>query len=167
MSDAWGPLRDGVAAPPAAGRLAELDALAEGLLLQADQLTRQLETAGLVTTLHVINLSGRQRMLSQRHAKSALLGLLLPAEAAAAAEAERMKSAAELEQAMAALKALPLSTPEIRGLLDEAEGHWARRCAPPGRPARAAACAASTRRARRCSRPSSSSPTATSAACRC
>ena len=35
-----------------------------------------------------------------------------------------MKSAAELEQAMAALKALPLSTPEIRGLLEEAEGHW-------------------------------------------
>ena len=124
VSAAWGPLRDGAAAPPTAARLAELDALAEGLLQQADQLTLQLETAGLVTTLHVINLSGRQRMLSQRHAKNALLGLLLPAEAAEAAEAERMKSAAELEQATAALKALPLSTPEIRSLLEEAEGHW-------------------------------------------
>jgi len=124
VSDAWGWLRDEAAAPPATGRLAELDARAEGLLQQADQLTGQLETAGLVTTLHVINLSGRQRMLSQRHAKNALLGLLLPAEAAEAAEAERMKSAAELEQATAALKALPLSTPEIRSLLEEAEGHW-------------------------------------------
>jgi hypothetical protein len=49
----------------------------------------------------------------------------LPADAAAAAEAERLQSAAEFEQAMAALRALPLSTPEIRALLDEAEGHWA------------------------------------------
>jgi two-component system, response regulator PdtaR len=135
VSAAWAPLRDGVGAAPAAGRLAMLDSLAEALLLQADQLTRQLETAGLVTTLPVINLSGRQRMLSQRHAKNALLGLLLPAEAAAVAEAERMRSAADLELAMAALKALPLSTAEIRGLLDEAEGHWseAALAARPGR----------------------------------
>jgi hypothetical protein len=124
VSAAWEALRDGAAAPAAAGRLAKLDALAEDLLLQADQLTGQLETAGLVTTLHVINLSGRQRMLTQRHAKNALLGLLLAGAAAVAAETERMKSAAELEQAMAALKALPLSTPEIRSLLEEAEGHW-------------------------------------------
>ncbi len=43
---AWGPLRDGAAAPPAAARLAELDALAEGLLLQADQLTRPARDRG-------------------------------------------------------------------------------------------------------------------------
>ena len=101
VSDAWKPLRDGRGRAADAGRVAELDALADKPAAQADRLTGQLETAGLVTTLHVINLSGRQRMLSQRHAKYALLGLLLPAEAAAAAEAERMKSAAELEQAMA------------------------------------------------------------------
>jgi AmiR/NasT family two-component response regulator len=125
VSDAWKPLEEGVAAPPTPGCVAELDALADNLLHQADRLTGQLETAGLVTTLHVINLSGRQRMLSQRHAKYALLGLVVPAGATAAAEAERMKAAAELGQAMAELKALPLSTPEIRGLLEEAEGHWA------------------------------------------
>src|SRR4029453_1956652 len=66
---AWAALADGAADPPSSARLVELDALAEHLLLQADQLTGQLETAGLGTTLHVINLSGRQRMLSQRHAK--------------------------------------------------------------------------------------------------
>ena len=137
VSDAWRPLREGVAEPAAAGRVAELDRLAEDVLVRADQLTGQLETAGLVTTLHVINLSGRQRMLSQRHAKNALLGLLLPAEAAAAADAERVRAAAELERATAALKALPLSTPEIGALLDEAERHWADavRAARPGREA--------------------------------
>ena len=136
VSDAWQPLRDRVAAPPTAAALTELDGLAEALLLQADRLTGQLETAGLVTTLHVINLSGRQRMLSQRHAKNALLGMLLPPAAAAVAETERLRSAGELAQAMAALRALPLSTPEIRVLLDEAESHWgeAMRAARSGRP---------------------------------
>ena len=72
-----GPQVQALAAPAlAAGGLAALDAAAERLLLQADKLTRGLETAGLVTTLHVINVSGRQRMLSQRYAKEALLGLV-------------------------------------------------------------------------------------------
>ncbi len=46
-----------------------------------------------------------------------------------------MKSAVELEQAMTALKALPLSTPDIRGLLEEAEGRW-REAVLAARPAR-------------------------------
>ena len=54
---------------------------------------------------------------------------------------------------MAALKALPLSTPEIRGLLEEAERPLERGGArrPAGSPGRRRA-RRSTRRARRCSR---------------
>jgi AmiR/NasT family two-component response regulator len=122
---AWAQVQALVAPSPSAARLAELDGLAERLLLQADQLTRQLETAGLVTTLHVINVSGRQRMLSQRHAKDALLGLLLPDDAAGAARAEMVRTAVTFDLAMAHLKAAPLSTPEIRALLEEAERLWA------------------------------------------
>ncbi len=123
---AWPPLRAMVAAPalPLA-RLSELDALAEHLLLQADQLTRHLETAGLVTTLHVINVSGRQRMWSQRFAKQALLGLLLTGEPAQRARDDLDKTAGAFEQSMDYLRTIPLSTREIRDTLDAADRAWA------------------------------------------
>ena len=122
---AWAEVQALVTAPLAAARLASLDAAAEALLLQAEQLTRLLETAGLVTTLHVINVSGRQRMLSQRYAKQALLGLALEGEAGRNARAALAQTAATFEQAMAQLKAAPLSTAEIRDLLADAERLWA------------------------------------------
>ena len=106
------------------GQLEALDQAAEQLLLSAEQLTRQLETAGLVTTLHVINVSGRQRMLTQRHAKQALLGLVLDGDAAAAARADLAQTAATFEQALLHLRSIPLSTAEIRSLLDDTGRVW-------------------------------------------
>ena len=44
--------------------------------LEAERLTGSLENAGSVAPLHVLNMAGRQRMLSQRFAKYALLGVL-------------------------------------------------------------------------------------------
>jgi len=124
VAAAWTQVR-GIAAPAiAAGRMGDLDAAAERLLLHAEQLTRQLETAGLVTTLHVINVAGRQRMLSQRHAKQALLGLLLDGDAARGARDDLAATAATFEQALAHLRSVPLSTVEIRALLDRAERAW-------------------------------------------
>ncbi len=113
-------------------QLAEADVLAEALLAHADQLTRQLEMDGLVTTLHIINMSGRQRMLSQRYAKQALLGVLLggqlgalqSGDAARLAMADVQRTAAEFEQALAYLKSVPLSSREIRELLAEADRAW-------------------------------------------
>ena len=125
VSAAWSQLQSLLGPALTTARLPELDALAERLLLHADQLTRQLETAGLVTTLQIINVSGRQRMLSQRFAKLALLGLSLNHEAAAVATDDRTRTAAAFEHAMAHLKAAPLSTVEIRDLLVEADRAWA------------------------------------------
>lgn len=125
VAAAWSEVQALVVAPFSAARLSSLDAAAERLLLQADQLTRLLETAGLVTTLHVINVSGRQRMFSQRHAKQALLGLALEGEAGCVARDALAQTAATFEQAMSQLKSAPLSTAEIRDLLAEAERHWA------------------------------------------
>ena len=124
VSTAWAEVQALAAPALAAGGLAALDAAAERLLLQAERLTRGLETAGLVTTLHVINVSGRQRMLSQRYAKEALLGLVLEGDAARAARAELARTAETFEQSLAHLRTIPLCTGEIRALLDDAERVW-------------------------------------------
>jgi len=124
VSTAWAEVQALAAPALAAGGLAALDAAAERLLLQAERLTRGLETAGLVTTLHVINVSGRQRMLSQRYAKEALLGLVLEGDAARAARAELARTAETFEQSLTHLRAIPLCTGEIRALLDNAERIW-------------------------------------------
>ncbi|HEX2539476.1 MAG TPA: ANTAR domain-containing protein [Caldimonas sp.] len=126
VAGAWMEAQALLALPASTRRVPQVDALAERLLGQADQLTRQLERAGLVTTLHVINLSGRHRMLCQRHAKQILLRLLLGGgDGNGAGHAELAQTAASFEEALAQLRAAPLSTPEIRVLLQDADAAWA------------------------------------------
>jgi hypothetical protein len=113
-------------ATPDAAALAETDALAERFLQHADQLTTALEGAGPLATLHVINVSGRQRMLSQRLAKQALLGALLQPEAARSAGAEARGTIEAFEQALALLNDAPLSSAEIRAGLASVDAQWQR-----------------------------------------
>ncbi len=101
-----------------------VDELAELLLLEADRLTGSLENAGSVAPLHVLNMAGRQRMLSQRFAKYALLGVLGDAVAIARSEAGMAESRAEFEQTLRYLNDIPLSTPDIRTALDAAAVGW-------------------------------------------
>ncbi len=115
----WGPLKAALTAAPGRERVAEIDALAERLLTRSEALVKTLETAGFAGALHVINVSGRQRMLSQRIAKEALVASLVPATARSG-EAERA-----FVEGLAYLKAIPLSTPEIRALLADADAAWA------------------------------------------
>lgn len=132
----FGDLLAGVVAPwtrlnamlekPAGGaaRLREIDALAEELLARADQLTLNLETHAMTTSLHVINAAGRQRMLSQRLAKQALLGVHLAGDAATAMQADASTTRAAFEQALEYLATAPLSTSEIRASLADARIAW-------------------------------------------
>lgn len=104
-----------------------LDDLAEQLLQEAERLTAGLENAGAVPPLKMLNLAGRQRMLSQRFAKYALLEAIgdsdstsRPLHAARMAEAQTA-----FEQGLQYLNALPLSSQAIRAALNTAGLCWA------------------------------------------
>ena len=114
----WSALRGAVRAPAAVARLWEVDALAEQVLAQAEQLTANLEIAAFATALHVINVAGRQRMLSQRLAKEALLGALL-GEGAITGDTR-----AELEAGFGYLAELPLTNAGIAEELARASACW-------------------------------------------
>lgn len=120
----WGPLKAGLGEARETTRLARLDDLAEGLLNGAERLTTSLEGAGLLTTLHVINVCGRQRMLSQRLAKQALLGTLLPDEAGENSRRGAARTVQEFEDTLTYLNQLPLSSADIRGSLESAGAAW-------------------------------------------
>jgi len=122
----WGPLRAALDAPPLVSRLAEVDRLAERMLRRAERLTANLEIVGFAAALHVINVSGRQRMLSQRVAKAALMGTLLSGKDAETAAAAMAAAAAELVEGLVYLTALPLSNAEIGGELGRATEAWRR-----------------------------------------
>jgi AmiR/NasT family two-component response regulator len=103
------------------------DDLAELLLQGAERLTASLEGAGLTAPLKVLNIAGRQRMLSQRFAKCAVLavrGAPNDGPLAQRAEAGMAESRAAFEQSLTYLNGLPLSTPEIRSLLEAAGIGW-------------------------------------------
>ena len=121
----WAALKKSLAPAPADARVAEIDRLAEKLLSQAEALTRTLEVAGFVAALQVINVSGRQRMLSQRLAKHAAVAVLVGGEVGETQRAALAVSSTAFAEGFAFLERIPLSTPEIRGLLAQATAEWA------------------------------------------
>jgi hypothetical protein len=121
---AWKLLRKPPARAPDAARLDSLDAAAEKLLHLAEQLTASLELDGTGTPLHLVNVSGRQRMLSQRVAKLALLAALPPEGAAGSARNRIAPAIEEFDASMQYLVSIPLVTPETSGLLANARTEW-------------------------------------------
>jgi AmiR/NasT family two-component response regulator len=110
----WKLLKHDLKTLPQAGQLEPIDALAEALLQNAERLTSSLENAGAVAPLQVLNVAGRQRMLSQRYAKFALQG----------SEGGMAEARAAIEQGLGYLNRIPLSTPEIRNALVAATEGW-------------------------------------------
>ncbi|OYT93681.1 MAG: response regulator receiver protein [Burkholderiales bacterium PBB3] len=97
-----------------------VDGGAEALLLQAERLTTSLETSGAGVPLQVLNLAGRQRMLSQRFAKCALRYLAGQGDA----RAPMLTAQQEFEAALTYLNGIPLSTPAIAQALEAAGIAW-------------------------------------------
>jgi hypothetical protein len=128
---AWADLHErlqvGLAVGPtqALAVLSGLDEAAERLLDRAERLTSVLEGAGLAPSLHVINTAARQRMLSQRLAKFALLTAAMPVGVPPFAP-QVAETADAFERGLAYLREIPLSTPEIRQALSIAESAWQR-----------------------------------------
>ena len=126
----WTRLKHALQDQPRANQMAETDGLAEQLLQEAERLTDNLENAGSVVPLHVLNLAGRQRMLSQRFAKYVLLGVLAEPGAASAASTRQRgqtgmaESREAFEEALRFLNASPLTNSDIRGALDAADIFW-------------------------------------------
>jgi hypothetical protein len=67
----WAQYRDLVSTSPTKANYTKVDSLSESILSGAEALTAQLSSALAVQGARLTNLSGRQRMLSQRMAKSA------------------------------------------------------------------------------------------------
>ncbi|MBA3594336.1 MAG: type IV pili methyl-accepting chemotaxis transducer N-terminal domain-containing protein [Polaromonas sp.] len=121
----WSQLKPLLQGVPAPAHMLQLDALAGQLLQEAERLTSSLENAGAMPPLQVLNLAGRQRMLSQRYAKYALAGML-GAQAGIAPDALGLdETRAAFEEALAYLNTIPLSSKEIRSLLEAAAVSWA------------------------------------------
>jgi two-component system, response regulator PdtaR len=122
VDDALQQLDAALLAPADAQALTLADAAAERLLDAAHALTEAIELAGQAPSLRVVNLCGRQRMLSQRLAKQALLA----AADGAASHQVPIATQSEFEAALRSLQGLPLSTPDIKRLLEEASALWPR-----------------------------------------
>jgi AmiR/NasT family two-component response regulator len=121
---AWSTLQPLLRHAPRIEALGATDAAAEQLLRAAEALTTALEAASPLRRLAVVNRAGRQRMLSQRLAKQALLGTLCEGEIAQAAAADAVRSVESFEQTLRHLEQSPLSSPEIRTRLDQAMQAW-------------------------------------------
>ena len=120
LREAWSQLAPCLVGKPDAARLAEAAAAADRLLAAAEALTDALVAAGARPPLQVLNLCGRQRLLSQRLAMRALL-------AAPAESTEQMtRDEADFSAALDELDAAPLSDAATRELLAEVRAEWLR-----------------------------------------
>jgi AmiR/NasT family two-component response regulator len=104
----------------------DVDAHAQALLEGAERLTSSLEISGNAPPLRLLNLAGRQRMLSQRYAMCTLQSLSAPGNAAQGAAAGMLAAQREFESALTFLNSLPLSSPAIQNTLRDAGVAWLR-----------------------------------------
>ncbi len=119
----WTVLKRALAEAPSLKSLGDVDRMAERLLTQAEALTKNLETGGFTAALRVINVSGRQRMLSQRIAKQAVMANLQPQKSELGADA---KTEQAFVDGLTYLETVPLSTDAIRAVLADAKAGWDR-----------------------------------------
>ena len=123
LDDSWGTFKKAlVGSTPSRDSASAMLQLNAGVLALAHQGTLQFESALGKPSGKLVNIAGRQRMLSQRMAMY-YLAARLPVDAPVATT-EITKARGEFVSAMALLRQAPETTPQIQEQLQLADGQW-------------------------------------------
>lgn len=122
LSSRWPAMRKTALGPVERAAALQLATDAEGVLQAAQALVMVLQSAAGTSEARLVNLSGRQRMLSQRLAALYLLRAWSVARPAIGAEIDL--AANEFGDALALLRAAPENTPEIARELEAVALQW-------------------------------------------
>lgn len=122
LEAAWATQKTALATAPSAGGISALLSADATVLALAHLGTTQYEAASGRPVGRLVNVAGRQRMLSQRMAKFCLSAMLSVDTATAMAEIAKARN--EFIAATRLLREAPEATPRIRQELELADGQW-------------------------------------------
>ena len=108
--------------PPSKESVAAVALQADKMLLSADVATQSLEKLSKTNSARLVNMAGRQRMLSQRMAKN--YSLVAAGLTNQAMSNQMISDATQFKQALVILSAAPVSSSGIRNELALGESQW-------------------------------------------